>query len=296
MAILADSNHSTRLLVFILLFTMSMPGLTRAGADARGLASANAIQTPFTNELPAEYGQVIYQSKPLSAQRIYIIGQSHRSSLTGKSGPRTIQSQAEIYRIGEWLIEQKNVELLLPEGFFKRSSSAQASQRNSAAMARFSLATAALKEQLGNPEQFVNADLLLGSNYNLCLGQIEDERLYRDIGQVLAKLQRDRNFATLCDLNRLQEQRTLKILQNIPHAVENAFQAGQISSRQAIFTIGLAHIKDIIAMLQTPAAPALPEQLESALPWEEDYGVTIIIPRSLLDTKRIARLAGSQEQ
>ena len=284
MAILADSNHSTRLLVFILLFIMSMPGLARAGADARDLAPATANQALFATELPAEYGQVIYQSKPLSEQRIYIIGQSHRSSLTGKSGPKTIQSQAEIYRIGEWLIEQKNVELLLPEGFFKRSSSAQAPQRNSAAIARLSLATATLKEQLGNPERFVNADLLLSSNYNLCLSQIEDESLYRDISQVLAKLQQDHNFATLCDLNRLQEQRTLKILQNIPHAVENAFHAGQISSRKAIFTIGLAHIKDIIATL------------ESASSWAEDYGVTIIIPRALLDSQRIARLASSQGQ
>lgn len=296
MAILADNNHSTRLLVFILLFTMSMPGLARAGADVHNVAPATAVQEPFATELPAEYGQIIYQSKPLSAQRIYIIGQSHRSSLTGKSGPKTIQSQAEIYRIGEWLIEQKNVELLLPEGFFKRSSSAHAPQRNSAATARFSLATTALKEQLGNPKQFVNADLLLSSNYNLCLSQIEDERLYRDIGQVLAKLQRNHNFATLCDLNRLQEQRTLKILQNIPRAVENAFHAGQISSRQAIFTIGLAHIKDIIATLQTPADAAQPDQLESASSWAEDYGVTIIIPRALLDSQRIARLASSQGQ
>ena len=71
---------------------------------------------------PAQYGEVIYQTNEKSSNHLYIIGTSHRDSLTCLNGSLTPRVQAEVYKIGEWLIDQRGIELLLPEGFFKNGT------------------------------------------------------------------------------------------------------------------------------------------------------------------------------
>jgi hypothetical protein len=90
------------------------------------------------------------------------------------------------------------------------------------------------------------------------------------------------------------------MLQNIPEVVEEAFQTGRIDNRRAMFTIGLAHVGEIINILQhgslrlPPAKSDLAEgeMSETTLKLlDQGYGVTVIIPRTLAENKQILRLA-----
>ena len=49
---------------------------------------------------PAQYGEVIYQTNEKSPNQLYIIGTSHRDSLTCLNGSLTPRVQAEVYKIG----------------------------------------------------------------------------------------------------------------------------------------------------------------------------------------------------
>jgi hypothetical protein len=69
--------------------------------------------------IPVEYGEVIYRFNEKSPNQVFIIGISHRDALTCLNGDNTSKVQAQIYRIGDWLIHSQGLELLLPEGFFK---------------------------------------------------------------------------------------------------------------------------------------------------------------------------------
>ena len=71
--------------------------------------------------MPAEYGDVVYQLNPEKPDQVFIIGISHRDSLTLANDANTSNVQAEVYRIGEWCIRNEGVELLLPEGFFRNA-------------------------------------------------------------------------------------------------------------------------------------------------------------------------------
>ena len=68
---------------------------------------------------PAAYGETLYECNPAREKQLFIIGMGHRDALTGANGPRTARIQAEVYKVGEWLILEEGVELILPEGFFK---------------------------------------------------------------------------------------------------------------------------------------------------------------------------------
>ncbi len=69
-----------------------------------------------------DYGEVIYQSNGETYNQIYIIGLEHRDSITRSNGTNTSKVQAEVYKIGEWLILNEGLRLLLPEGFFTKKT------------------------------------------------------------------------------------------------------------------------------------------------------------------------------
>ncbi len=96
----------------------------------------------------------------------------------------------------------------------------------------------------------------------------------------------------------LQEVRTAQILQNIPDVIENEFLNGCIENRSALFTIGLNHIKDIFRYIQedgihitSPTGSVdSPDFLRSSLNvLNEGYGITIIIPRTLANDRKLLR-------
>jgi hypothetical protein len=275
-----------------------LPGTLSRAEDIAGTSAAQ-LQTAYELFVPAEYGEIVYQKNGHLPQQIFIIGQSHRSALTGQAGSDTVKVQAEIYRIGEWLIREKKVGLLLPEGFFQSVPNENVSLAD-AARETIRLDNQTLEAELSDTRRFVNADLLLNASYNIRLGQIEDEQLYRDIRHLLREARQENSLSVLAKLDGLQEERTTVMLQNIPDVVEEAFRTGRIDNRKAMFTIGLAHVGEIINVLQRgslrlpPAKSGLTEgELgETTLKLlEQGYGVTVIIPRTLAENKQILRLA-----
>jgi hypothetical protein len=251
-------------------------------------------------------GKVVFHRGGHADKHIYILGQNHRSPLTGGNGDKTLRSQMEIYRIGEWLIRNRQVELLLPEGFFGQSAQKERTPDLPSATAggerilHKSIDDAVLGDQLSDSRTFANAATLLKSNYGIQLGQAEDKGLYGVVADSIRQMSSQEgkiDSELLTRLNCFQERRTAAMLQTIPVVVEREFQAGNIQDKNAIFIIGMAHIAEIIQFLEEESivlTPAREEMVRSA-PCElallrENYSVTVILPHSLTGDKEILRL------
>jgi hypothetical protein len=293
-------NCRPRIMCGIQILALATALLLGATFRAEEVFAASAAQLQPATELcvPSEYGEIVYQRNSHCPRQIFIVGQSHRSALTGQAELDTVKVQTEIYRIGEWLIREKNVKLLLPEGFFRKGSRENLSTANSPRKS-IRLDNQSLEAALSDTSRFVNSDMLLNSSYDIRLGQVEDEQLYRDIDRLLRKARQENSLSLLAKLDSLQDERTAVMLQNIPEVVEEAFRAGRIDNRRAMFTIGLAHVGDIINFLQSGSLQ-LPTD-RSGLTKGQDagtslklldrgYGVTVIIPRTLAEDKQALRM------
>lgn len=293
---LAQSNETTLLRFSMAPIYQPLKLLLRQGLIFVTLASlfaapdvATAVVPVNSSLLPAEFGEIIFHREGENHLQVYIIGQSHRSPRTGLNGPDTVRVQSEIYRIGEWLIREKGVGLLLPEGFFQKTpKTPQAAVTREA----FSFDNPTLYQKLADTRRFVNAGMLLNSSYSIALAQVEDEELYHSVGALLRQVG-SQPLSDTCELQLVQERRTVAMLQNIPDAVENAFRCGEIDSRKAMFTIGMAHIPELLGYLaqgaihQTAVAPPHDGQgdLHASLRLlEQGYGITVILPRTLAET------------
>ncbi len=267
-----------------LLLLIALAGLSPRAALAREgghRLKSHPLQPSLTQPgLPDEYGSIIYRQGERFPGQIYIVGQSHRSAVTGENGPDTLRSQIEIYRIGEWLLGQRNVELLLPEGYLRKKDISSAGSISPAAEPAH-LDNQTLLNRLSDTRRFVNADMLLKSYCNIRLGQVEDRGLYGEVRRLLEQTIDGGVEESMAELVATQKKRTEAMVRNIPGVVEEAFESGRICSRRAIFTIGMAHLRDIIEMLEG----------EGPLP-EQGYGVTVILPRTLADNRELLRLTG----
>jgi hypothetical protein len=263
-------------------------------------------------EIPAQYGEIIYRSNEKSPNQIFIIGISHRDALTCLNGDNTAKVQAEIYKIGDWLIHNQGVELVLPEAFFK-SSSAKIEKKNINAPERgnscASVDMAVLEKRLSDNEIYVNAEMLLNENHPLRLRQIEDRSLYEDVRNHLLKLASCRDdSADYLRLNSeieiLQEKRAAAMLQKIPQIVDDEFRQGNIKSRKAIFTIGMFHLHNIITYLNEKrikihASPSVPDgnggyTAELSLQ-KENFRISVIVPRTLANDQKTLEITKLDE-
>jgi hypothetical protein len=252
------------------------------------------------------YGKVVFHKRGHAQKQVYILGQNHRSPLTGGNGDKTLQAQMDIYRIGEWLIRNRQVELLLPEGFFGESGRDERTQDLGNASAsgerllQKSIDNATLRDELGDSRTFTNAAILLKSNYGVHLRQTEDMGLYGAVADSFRQLTGQEGRASSELLTRLscfQERRTAAMLQKIPAVVEREFQGGSIQGKNAIFIVGMAHIAEIIQFLENESIALTPsrEELVRSAPCElallrENYGVTVILPHSLAEDEEVLRL------
>lgn len=281
-----------------LCFTFLIPlavlclGGVSAAASSEGIPGFESAAA-----LPSEFGEIIYQKNPERPVQVYIIGNSHRSSSTGDNGNNTVPAQVQTYRIGEWLIRQHKVELLLPEGFFGRkggSGTLDAAVRLEGSM---------LEETLADTSSFINADLLLHRTYGVALQQVEDREMYRSVRDHLhTGLKNGGNLLASfgLELEYLQERRSAAILQRIPAVIDGEYRQGNIEQPRAILTIGMAHLDEIIRFLESGKidvpAPQLGasgfEAYTDALDLlDQECGVTVIVPRALLDDKETMLMA-----
>jgi hypothetical protein len=254
-------------------------------------------------EIPAEYGEVIYRFNEKSANQVFIIGIGHRDALTCLNGDNTSRVQAEIYKIGDWLIHNQKVELVLPEGFFKHPS-ADIEKRNingpEKGSSCASIDMAGLEKRLSDNKTYVNAEMLLKENHSLRLRQIEDEDLYKAVRNHLLKLAScsddSVDYPRLnSEIEFLQEKRAAAMLQKIPQIVNDEFQRGNIGSKKAIFTIGLFHLHNIISYLNEkgvriraplPASDGNRDNMAELNLQKESFGVSVIVPRTLVNDQR----------
>jgi hypothetical protein len=260
------------------------------------------------DSFPGEYGEAIYRCNPTGSSRLFIIGMSHRDSLTGSNGSHTAKIQAEVYKLGEWLIRQEGVELFLPEGFFKNPAIITQSNPGLPKAGRKSfsepLDLKTLEGKLSDRRSFTNAEILLKNRYPIVLQQVEDKQCYDEVGRWIRKLTNcdylsDEYCQTKAELDYLQEIRTAVMLQKIPGLMSKEYEEGRIKNPRAIFTIGLSHIPLILKSLQeskirvTAPAPTQNKRgdyVADLLLQGNKTQVSIFIPRSLFEDKNLLRL------
>jgi hypothetical protein len=253
---------------------------------------------PGIFSLPAQYGKVIYRTNEQGSGQLFIVGISHRDAEKRLNNHNTAQTQLEIFRIGQWLHRNLELELLLPEGYFKGKKSS--SVRGDTAAAGEPDAEL-LYARLADDSRYVNAEMLLLEQFGMHAAQVEDRNRYDAVCNCLGELSKMRCTpvqmeAKLDELQYLQEMRTARMLQEIPSAIEAELRAGTIRNRSAMLTIGLNHIQDIIRYLQNNAiAIPPPEHGENRLEGNtaeldllrKGYGITVIIPRTLADDRQL---------
>ena len=256
--------------------------------------------------LPPEYGEVIYCCNEKSSHQLFIIGMSHRDSISRLNGLNTSRVQAEVYKLGEWLIQNGGLELLLPEGFFKKKS--QRAQKISGTAERKGAHPAPLdlkilEEKLSDSTSFINAEMLLMKNYHLQTQQVEDPKWYDAVAGFIRKLVSSNNaseyYRVKSELDYLQERRTAAMLQEIPGIIDAEYQQGSIKGKKAFFTIGMSHLHKIIKYLDenkiqihSPLADSNQngDYVADLNLLRENFGVFIILPRTLADDQRILEI------
>ncbi len=261
---------------------------------------------PDSRALPFERGEVVFSCNERSPNQIYIIGMSHRDTLTRANGSNTVKSQIEVYRIGEWLIQNRGLELLLPEGFFLDEAPDEKENLIKTAPSekgkRVSFDTKTLEEKLGKDNVNINAEMLLMESHSIKSQQVEDVNLYKEVREKINLLEKSGNdtYESLfikSGLDYLQERRTAAMLQKIPEVIDSEYSEGRIKNKKAIFTIGMSHISGIIKYLKqnkieihSPAFTPYNDYLSGVKLLEKNFGVTIIIPRTLADNPELLKL------
>jgi hypothetical protein len=274
------------------------------------LASTGTTPGPIIAEealLPVTYGEVIYRVNEDSPRQLYIIGISHGDTLTGANSPHTPRVEAEVYRIGAWLAQNRGIELLLPEGFFagKPKTAPAGTPRKIGAESRLPEVDIKLIEQiLSADSRSLNAEMLLSENFGMALMQVEERELYRTVNKGIRELadctSLQQHFLIRSELDYHQDRRVGAMLQRIPQVVNEALSSGHVRKEKALFTIGLSHIPSILRFIRekkvaiscplfTPD-PAKYEACSDELNLaKEDFGITVILPRVLADDPRLMK-------
>jgi hypothetical protein len=297
-----------KFLCFVLIFLgiafISSPIL----AETNSCALKVRPVAPISQIIP--YGEIIYQSNRENPKQLYIVGLEHRDAVTRQNGTNTPKVQAEVFKIGEWLVRNEDVELLLPEGFFstKPGNTTGANPRGEKGnITAKSFGLNDLERKLGDNRVYVNAEMLLKQNFQLRLRQVEDKRIYDTVHETLCNFANGSpNSCNLSDLKSdmdfLQEKRVAFILQNIPGVIDEEFRQNHIGNQKALFTIGMSHVSQIIRYLgenRIEITPPLSGSMKGEKCYnaplnlaKENFGITVIIPQRLAENEEILKITG----
>ena len=256
--------------------------------------------------IPSEYGEVIYRYNEKSPNQLFIIGMSHRDSISRSNGQNTSRVQAEVYKLGEWLIQNRGLELLLPEGFFKKKAQVAKEKFRLPDKNRYRSEPLDIKiaeEKLSDTTSFINAEMLLMKNYHLRTQQVEDPKWYDAVGCFIRKLASSGNscdyYLVRSELDYLQERRTAALLQRIPEIINAEYHEGDIKSKRALLTVGMSHLFKIIKYLDeskiriySPLANSNKNEdyVADLNLLRENFGVFIIIPGTLAHDPKILEI------
>ncbi len=271
------------------------------------------FDSSFAENNLSDSGEIIYRSNEKSPNQIFIIGISHRDTLTRTNGRNTVKAQVETYEIGDWLIHHQGLELLLPEGFFSKKPANGEEEKISLTGLKKSKCIGSsdlklIEERLADDRTFTNAEMLLNENHQLRLKQVEDEKSYDAVRTGVLKMVGNRSsscdlVAVKSELDYLQEKRTAAMLQRIPGIVDDEFQQGYINAKKAIFTIGLSHLTKIIQYMtegkieiHSPLWTSGKNEDQSYVSnlnlAKENFGICIIIPKTLANDQRVLAMNG----
>jgi hypothetical protein len=244
----------------------------------------------LTSGFPSDLGKIVFRQNTDSPCQVYIVANSHRSPITGANNAFTVQAQIETFRIGEWLIRERQLGLILPEGFFGKWDSADV------VWERMTLFDGKiLEDKLADSTVFINAEILLHQNYGIGLRQVEDRELYGTVKKTLYGGLK--NGAVLSpsygrELEYLQESRSAAILQRVPGVIEAEFGEGNMMMPRVMLTIGLAHLDEIVKFLkegeiQIPIPQTSKNDCQVFGPelelLKKKIGVTVIVPQVLIE-------------
>jgi len=292
------------LIGFLPLFFCLSPSFAQTSSAIREANQTN-LNCP---KIPEEFGEVIYQcnGEGSEGKQLYIVGLEHRDAITRSNGISTSKVQAEVYKIGEWLILYEDLDLLLPEGFFSNGNGKSGLSRPPAerrTSGRVLVDFKEIEKRLADFHAYVNAEMLLKRYYGLRTRQVEDKGLYDAVHDNLCKLVTNGNNA--CDflslkseLDNLQGKRVAAMLQRIPEIIDAEFQQGTIRNKKALFTIGISHLPEIIKYLKGNKIEIPPSVMTSAKEnyvadmnlSKEHFGITIIMPKKLAEDKEVLRM------
>ncbi len=143
-------------------------------------------------DIPSAYGKIIYRINPQSPKQLYIIGINHKDPDSGANNSTTVQTQLEIFRIGEWLKKNVNLNLLLPEGYFSDKKAVAAHKpAGFQTLDTFNpvhLDNLLIQEKLTADKPYVNAEMLLMEYHRYHASQVEDKGNYDAVRNSLCKL------------------------------------------------------------------------------------------------------------
>jgi hypothetical protein len=294
------------LFLYLFLFNLSNPIAQTNPASPQLDSSCSNLPA-----IPAQYGEVIFRCNEKSPNQIFIIGMSHRDTLTRSNASQTSRVQAEVYKIGDWLIHNQGLQLLLPEGFFKNRTTEIKEVNSKIKMGLENISSCSdladfqtLQQKLADDATFVNAEMLLKASHPMRLRQVEDWALYESANKTLLKLVSNKtscDYSLLPELDYLEERRIASMLQRIPGIVDDEFREKGIKERKAIFTIGMMHVHTIIDYLNKKAisihAPAsgTAENRDYAADLnllKENFGIFVILPKTLVGNHEILKING----
>ena len=282
-------------------------------AFAAAISFLQGFDSSIAESNLSDCGEVIYRSSEKSPSQIFIVGISHRDTLTRANGSNTVKAQVEIYKIGDWLIHHQGLELLLPEGFFSKKPAKGEEEKISLSGLEKSKCIGSsdlksIEERLADDRTFTNAEMLLNENHQIRLKQVEDEKSYDAVRTGILNMVGNRSSS--CDLvtikselDYLQDKRTAAMLQRIPGIVDDEFQQGYIKTRKAIFTIGISHLAKIIQYMNegkikihSPLWASGKSEDESYISdlnlLKENFGICIVIPKTLANDQRVLTMNG----
>jgi hypothetical protein len=292
---------SVAVLSFFLAFLFSIGNKTVESSELNFAADPSAVLS--------QYGEVIYQYNKKSPRQLFVVGMSHRDAITSRNGSHTSRVQAEVYKIGEWLIHNKELGLLLPEGYFatregkiRDGNLTVALENKSNCPAPFDMDV--LEEILSDNRTFVNAEMLLRDNHpSLKICQVEDRALYETVRKRITELVSQKNSCDYLllrsELDYFQERRTAAILQRTPEIVNDEFRRGNIRERSAILTIGMSHLHGIIKYFDehriTVYAPLSNSNHHQDYVSElnlikNGFGISVILPKTLVHDQKILKV------